>query len=244
VTTLDRPPPRRALAIGAHPDDVEFGCGATLAKWSDAGTVVHLCICTDGSKGTWDPAADTRLLIEERRREQRAAASVLGAAEVTFLEYADGELDHGLAARAAVSAVLRASRPDIVFAHDPWATARIHPDHRHAGLLALEAIVAARDPHFFPEQLRDGVLTPHRPALVLLFESEHPDHVERVDGWMDRKVEALLRHRSQWRSTMGIDDRPEEQQAEFVQRLRDEAQAHGLRAGVGRGEAFRAINDL
>ena len=80
--------------------------------------------------------------------------------------------------------------------------------------------------------------------MLLLFEAEHPDHVERVDEWLDRKVEALLRHRSQWRSTMGIDDRPEEQQAAFIGRVHDVAQGEGLRAGVRAGEAFRTITQL
>jgi LmbE family N-acetylglucosaminyl deacetylase len=240
VTTLDLPPPPRALAIGAHPDDIEFGCGATLAKWSDAGTHVTLCVCTDGAKGSWDPDTDPRALLELRIEEQRAAAAVLGARDVVFLGYVDGELDHGLEARARVAAVIRRVQPDIVLAHDPWPIGRIHPDHRHAGLLAIEGIVAARDPHFFPEQ----ALAPHRPGVCLLFESEAADHVERVDGWVDRKTDALLRHRSQWRSTMGIDERPEEQQAAFVRACRDEAQAAGIRAGVRAGEAFRRIDRL
>jgi LmbE family N-acetylglucosaminyl deacetylase len=244
VTTLDRKVPERVLAVGAHPDDIEFGCGATLAKWAETGSYVVMCICTDGAKGTWDAAADTRALVEVRQVEQRAAAAALGVAEVIFLGNVDGDLDAGIAAQAAVSAVIRRTRPDVVFGHDPWAIRRIHPDHRHAGLLLLDAIVAARDPHFFVEQLRDDTLAPHRPTLVLLFESEQPDHVERIDAWMDRKVDALLRHRSQWRSTMGIDDRPEEQQAAFVRRLHDDAQAQGLRAGVRRGEAFRTITNL
>ncbi len=240
MTTLDRRVPRRVLAIGAHPDDIEFGCGATLAKWAVTGTSVHLCICTDGAKGTWDDRADTHALIETRETEQRAAAAVLGATGLDFLGYVDGELDHGLAARGAVAAVIRRTRPDLVLGHDPWPTARIHPDHRHAGFLAIEGIVAARDPHFFREQ----GLAAHRPDALLLFEAEHPDHVERVDEWLDRKVEALLRHRSQWRSTMGIDDRPEEQQAAFIRRVYDVAQHEGVRAGVRAGEAFRTITDL
>jgi LmbE family N-acetylglucosaminyl deacetylase len=240
VTTLDRRVPRRVLAIGAHPDDIEFGCGATLAKWADRGAEVHLCICTDGAKGSWDAAADTRALIDTRQTEQRAAAAVLGATGVEFLGYVDGELDHGLPARSAVAAVIRRIRPDLVLGHDPWAAARIHPDHRHAGFLAIEGIVAARDPHFFPEQGLDA----HRPDALLLFEAEHPDHVERVDRWMDRKIEALLRHRSQWRSTMGIDERPEEQLAAFIGRLHDDAQSEGVRGGVCAGEAFRTITNL
>ena len=217
--------------MGAHPDD-RVRCGATLAKWADADAQVHLCICTDGSKGTWDTEADTHALIDTRQREQRAAGSVLGAAAVEFLGYIDGELDHGAVAQTALAGVIRRTRPDVVLGHDPWAAARIHPDHRHAGLLTLDAIVAARDPHFFPEQLRDGRITSHRPSLVLLFESERPDHVERVEQWMDR-VEALLRHRSRgarpWGSTIGPKNN-----AAFVRRVHDEAQARSRRRAARR----------
>ena len=72
--------PASALAIGAHPDDIEFGGGGTLAKWADAGCVVHHLICTDGSKGTWDPDADVHALTAQRQREQREAARRLSRA--------------------------------------------------------------------------------------------------------------------------------------------------------------------
>jgi LmbE family N-acetylglucosaminyl deacetylase len=240
VITVDLTAPARALAIGAHPDDIEFGSGATLAKWAAAGTHVELCICTDGSKGTWDARADRAALVAQRREEQRAAADVLGASGVTFLEFVDGELVHGRTASAAVCEVIRRVRPDVVLGHEPWTTLRLHPDHRQAGLLTVEGIVAARDPHFFPEQ----GLAPHRPDTLLLFEAELADHVERVDGWVGHKVGALLRHRSQWRSTMGIDDAPERQHAVFERRIVDEAQAAGIRAGLRCGEAFRRVDAL
>src|SRR5688572_24506783 len=89
--SLDLPVPASALAIGAHPDDVEFGAGATLAKWADAGCVVHHLICTDGSKGTWDPGQDPAELVATRQIEQRAAAKALGGTgEVAFLGWPDG----------------------------------------------------------------------------------------------------------------------------------------------------------
>ena len=72
--TFDLPTPASALAIAAHPDDIEFGAGATLAKWAAAGCVVHSLVCTDGSKGTWDPSADTHALVAVRQEEQREAA--------------------------------------------------------------------------------------------------------------------------------------------------------------------------
>ncbi|MFM8870630.1 MAG: PIG-L deacetylase family protein, partial [Actinomycetota bacterium] len=87
--------PHIALAIGAHPDDVEFGCGGTLAKWAAAGATIHHLVLTDGSKGTWDVSADTALLVQRRQAEQREAATRLGAAgEVRFISAVDGELAH------------------------------------------------------------------------------------------------------------------------------------------------------
>ena len=94
---LNLPVPARALAIAAHPDDVEFGCGATLAKWAAAGCVVNHLVCTDGSKGSWDPATDVACARRNAQDEQRAAAKALGATgEVVFLGAVDGELESTL----------------------------------------------------------------------------------------------------------------------------------------------------
>jgi LmbE family N-acetylglucosaminyl deacetylase len=128
----------------------------------------------------------------------------------------------------------------VVIGHDPWRARRLHPDHERAGRLTIESIVAARDPHFFPEQ----DLVPHRPATVLLFEPAIVDHVERVDTHVDAKIAALLAHRSQWRSTMGIDAESEGQLRDFEQRIRDEARTAGTRAGVRAAEAFARIDHL
>src|SRR3954471_4827220 len=104
--TLDLPVPASALASAAHPDDVEFGCGGTLAKWAAVGTVVHHLVCTDGSKGSWDASDDPTALVAQRQDEQRAAAKALGATgEQVFLGYVDGELDASLAARERVARV-------------------------------------------------------------------------------------------------------------------------------------------
>jgi LmbE family N-acetylglucosaminyl deacetylase len=241
---VDLPTPRCVLAVGAHPDDIEFGAAATLAKWADAGAEVHLCICTDGSKGTWDPDADLAELIAARKEEQRAAARVMGVIDVRLLNRVDGELVNDTAMRAALCAIIRDIRPDVMLGHDPWQPYRIHPDHVAAGMLTIGSIVAARDPHFFPEQ----GLAPHRPDTLLLFEPARVEHLERVADHVDRKADALLAHRSQWRSTMAIDDagtdEHDAQRAKFVAGLHDEARIHGLRAGLRAAEAFARIDDL
>jgi LmbE family N-acetylglucosaminyl deacetylase len=236
------PVPARALAIGAHPDDVEFGCGATLAKWAASGCDVTHLVCTDGSKGSWDPSEDTAVLVATRRDEQRAASRALGGkGEVVFLGWTDGELESGVQQRWQVAYWIRRLRPDVVLGHDPWKRYRLHPDHRHAGFLTVDGIVAARDPHFFPEQ----ELAHHRPAALLLWEADEPDHFEDVSGHVDAKVDALLEHRSQLRSTMDIDDPGDEAQVErFRRRVSDRLAAWGARIGVVHAEAFKLVDSL
>ncbi len=240
-TTTDLVTPARVLAIGAHPDDIEFGCGATLAKWARAGATVHLCVLTDGSKGTWDPNRDIAELVRIRAGEQQTAADRLGAAHVHMLGRIDGELDSDLATRADLCRVIRQARPDVVLGHDPWKRYRLHPDHRHAGQLTIDAIVAARDPHFFADQ----ELAPHRPESLLLFEAEVIDHVERVhDVDVDARVASLLAHESQWESTMHIAADPAAERTRFEAAQRHECAQAGHRVGAVLGEAFKRIDDL
>src|SRR2546421_9788048 len=100
MLTTNLETPARALAIGAHPDDVEFGCGATLAKWAAAGCEIQHLICTDGSKGSWDPAENTVRLVAVRQEEQRNASPALGGkGEGVFLAWPDGERGAGLRPR-------------------------------------------------------------------------------------------------------------------------------------------------
>lgn len=241
ATTRDLPTPRSALAIGAHPDDVEFGCGATLAKWAADGCIIHHLVCTDGSKGTWNPDADTVALAATRQDEQREAARRLAgpsAGTVHFLGYVDGELASGLVQRGQVARIIRELRPEVVLGHDPWKRYRLHPDHRHAGLLACEGIVAARDPHFFREHL----LAPHRPNHLLLWEADQVDHVENATGFVHIKLDALEAHRSQFESTMKATDRS--QIAEFRVRIGHRLAGFGALNGVGAAELFKRIDDL
>jgi LmbE family N-acetylglucosaminyl deacetylase len=238
--TTDLPTPRVALAVGAHPDDIEFGCGATLAKWAAEGCHIHHLVCTDGSKGSWDADADIAALVALRQEEQRSASRALGGSgDVIFLGWTDGELESGLEQRRQIAHWIRRIRPGVVLGHDPWRRYRLHPDHRHAGFLAVDGIVASRDPHFFPELGQ----VPHRPAALLLWEADEVDHVEgATDSAAEAKIAALLAHHSQFRSTMAIDNDHEATDiAAFKAKVTDQLASDGQRAGLRFGEAFKLL---
>ncbi len=241
--SVDLPAPTKVLVVVAHPDDAEFQAGATLAKWACQGAEVHHLILTDGSKGTWDPTVDTEKLVQQRQDEQRAAAAVLGGSQVHFLGRVDGELDADRRTRAEVCEVIRRVRPTVVVGHDPWKRYRLHPDHRVAGQLVVDGLVAARDPFFHPEQLRDG-LTPHRPEVLLLFEADEVTHYEAVEEQhLDIKLAALEAHRSQMETThfykVGEGDPLESFRAGQRARLA----ANGAAIGAPLAESFHVIID-
>jgi LmbE family N-acetylglucosaminyl deacetylase len=243
-TTTDLAVPASALAIGAHPDDIEFGCGATLAKWAAAGCEIHHLVLTDGAKGTWNPVQDPASLVALRQEEQRAAATELGGGDVGFLGWPDGELRNGVREQWEVCRWIRELRPDVVLGHDPWRPYQLHPDHRNAGFIVTDALVAARDPLFFTDQSLPG----HRPAALLLWEAALPNHVEEVGGFEATKVRALLAHRSQHRNTMGLDDESAgpgtDAVAAFAARVHTQLRDHGALGNVPCGEAFHLITDL
>jgi len=160
---------------------------------------------------------------------------------VVFLDQIDGELTSDLITRSAVTKVIRELKPQIVLGHDPWKKYRLHPDHRHAGLLAIEGVVAARDPFFYPEH----GLPAHRPELLLLFEADEPDHAENTDGWGAAKAAALLEHKSQFVTTHKIDNpRDETQIKAFQKRVEEDLAAAGESCGMKSAELFKAIFDL
>ena len=252
--TVDLAVPASALAIGAHPDDIEFGCGSTLAKWAAHGCRVHHLVLTDGSKGSWDPEADLNELVRARQSECRAAVRVLDGCEfaselpddrISFLERTDGELENAVDERRAVAQIIRQVRPAVLLGHDPWRRYRLHPDHRAAGEITVGALVAARDPHFFPEL----GLTPHRPDTLLLWEADQPNHVESAYGYESAKVDALLCHHSQFESTMGMgadlaQSSSSSARLGFAAKVRRQLADHGSLAGLSSAEAFHLMNDL
>lgn len=241
--TRDHPTPAVVLAVGAHPDDVEFGIGGTLAKWSRAGAVVHHLVCTDGSKGTWNPDADIAALIETRQHEQRRAAAALGATgTVSFLGYVDGELPHSPEVVERIARIIRTVKPTVVATHDPWKRYRLHPDHRNTGMNVCDAIVAARDPHFLRHQILESGLTHHRPEALLLWEADQANHIEDISGLVETKIAALEEHRSQFESTMKATD--DDGMVAFRERIRQRVATLGQPHGVEAAEIFHLMGHL
>jgi LmbE family N-acetylglucosaminyl deacetylase len=221
----------RALAFGAHPDDVELQAGATLAAWAGRGVRVELACFTAGEKGSADRQADPAELGRVRRSEATAAAKALGAAApVHFLGAVDGELEVTMALRLAVARLVRVVRPDVVLGHDPWRRYLLHPDHRAAGLLTVDGVVAARDPLYAPELAAEG-LAAHRPHTVLLFGTDAPDELVEVTGAMEAKLASLRAHASQ------ISDH-----ADLERRVRTWNAAIGAEAGLQYAEAFHTLD--
>ncbi|MDE0167986.1 MAG: PIG-L family deacetylase [bacterium] len=238
--TTDLPTPRRVLAVGAHPDDAEFGAAATMAKWAARGAHITLLVLTDGSKGSWDPNASPAELARTRAEEQRRAAEAMGVADTFNLGYVDGELEYSMALRAEVCGWIRRTRPDILLSHDPWRRYMLHPDHRATGWAVVDGVVAARDHLFFPEQLKDGI-THHRPAALLLWAADRPDHREDVEGFVERKVEALLAHSSQATTTMDDAGLTKEATESFRAEIHSRARAAGVATGLAEAEEFKRI---
>ncbi len=187
--------PERALALGAHTKDVDIEAGGLLARWCREGTDVTLAVLTDSSRGTSRQGQSRQELSRLRVEEQRRAAELLGYRKVRFLDFPDGELCSAEGWRRAVAMLIRSVRPQVVLTYDPWRPYELIADHRNIGLLAGDAIVAARDPMFFPELLAAG-LDPWRPDWLLLFAPAEPDAEADVTDFLERKLDAVLTHRS------------------------------------------------
>lgn len=234
---LDIAPPKSAMGICAHPDDPDFFVSGTFAKWAATGTACTYVVCTDGSKGAWEGDDETNL-SEVRRTEQRAAAEIAGIASVVFLDREDGFLQNTLDLRRELVAVIRTHRPEIVVTHDPWRRWRLHPDHRECGFAACDAVVSARESLAWPDLGGKA----HRPDRLWLFESEAPNRFEDIASTIELKITALLAHRSQWKTTLGIAaDNDKAGQERFSGRIREWGRRQGRTPGLAVAEAFREI---
>jgi LmbE family N-acetylglucosaminyl deacetylase len=211
---------RVILAVGAHPDDMEFSSGGTLIRWVEQGCVVHYLICTRGDKGTKDVTLAPESLVAIREAEQQEAARRIGVQSVTFLRQSDGEFEPSLENRERIARAIRGLRPDVLMVHDPWRRYQLHPDHRTVGICTLDGMVAARDHLYFPHLYQAGLM-PHTVPEILLYGTDDADVWVDIAESFDRKLQAIRAHESQVGHIRDLDERLRE-------RSRLVGQAHGL----------------
>ena len=194
---------QRAMVVVAHPDDAEWGCAGTVAKWCAEGWEVVYVLCTDGSKGSEDPEMTSGRLVEIRKQEQLDAGKVLGLKDIVFLGYEDSMLEPTLELRRDIAREIRRHRPDVLICMNPVRSVDGegylgHPDHFASGEAALSAVFpSSRDRLTFPELLREG-LEPHKVKEVwMMFHGDTADKFVDVSAYMDTAVDALKAHQTQ-----------------------------------------------
>jgi LmbE family N-acetylglucosaminyl deacetylase len=191
------------MVVVAHPDDAEWGCAGTVAKWCAEGWEVVYVLCTDGSKGSEDPEMTSGRLVEIRKQEQLNAGKVLGLKDIVFLGYEDSMLEPTLELRRDIAREIRRHRPDVLICMNPVRSVDGegylgHPDHFASGEAALSAVFpSSRDRLTFTELLREG-LEPHKVKEVwMMFHGDTADKFVDVSAYMDTAVDALKQHQTQ-----------------------------------------------
>ena len=233
-TPLD---PQVVLGVAAHPDDLDYGAGGTLARYARQGAAIHYLILTDGSKGTADRKLAPADLIQRRHAEQQAALNAIGGTGIEFLDYPDGLLEVTMDLKKDICKTIRRLKPDLVITMDPsmlYAAERgfiNHPDHRAAGQAALDAVFPlARDHLSFPE-LCDVGLEPHKTPHVLLVNFTASNFTVDITDSLGAKLAAIAAHTSQQPGMPGA-----------AEKMRELAQQTGAEAGYAYAEAFVRID--
>jgi len=221
------------LAVGAHPDDIDFTAGGSVAKLADAGHSVHYCLVTNGQAGGQDSSKSRSSQAKQRRAEQAQAAEVLGVVSSTNLDLADGLVEPSIELRRMLTKTIRLVKPDVIIAPSPRYNLDnvhfLHPDHLATGVATLSAVYPdARNKFAFPELGLDA----HTVSQVWLIEDTSPDYFIEVTDFIDLKLEALQKHSSQFATA-----------EDLKTNVTTAARAAALNAGHGfvNAEGFRRI---
>ncbi len=194
--------PKRVMVIVAHPDDIEFSCAGTIARWVKAGAQVCYVFCTSGDVGIATPGMTKAEATRIREAEQLDAANVVGVQEVVFLREPDGMLEATMNLRKRLVREIRRFKPDTVITGDPqtlWTGGGYinHPDHRAAALAAVDAIFpAAGQPNLFEEFEAEGIFA-HKVYKVYITTWDKADVYVNITDTIELKIEALRQHKSQ-----------------------------------------------
>jgi LmbE family N-acetylglucosaminyl deacetylase len=235
---LDDSEIERVLVVTAHPDDVDFGAGGTIASWTAKGISVSYYICTNGDQGGVDPSVTREEMRQIRQREQRAAGEVLGVSDINFLNYRDGWLEPTITLRKDIVRAIRTVRPQRMLIQSPernWnRLGASHPDHLAAGEAAIQAIYPDSGNRFaFEDLLHDEKLEPWEIKEAWVFMSEKTDHVVDITDTFEKKLAAIKSHLSQTAHNDELD-----------QRIRDWGLRNGEEAGLAAGryaESFKIV---
>jgi len=187
------------LAVGAHPDDIDFTAGGTVAKLISAGHDVHYCLVTNGQAGGQDSTKSRSAQAMQRRNEQAEAAKVLGVKSSIHLDLADGLVEPSIDLRRQITKTIRTVKPEVVLAPSPRYNLEnvhfLHPDHLATGAATLSAVYPdSRNKFAFPELGLDA----HTVSQVWLIEDTEPDYFVDISDYIEIKLEALLKHSSQF----------------------------------------------
>lgn len=222
----------RALAVVAHPDDMEYGAAGAVARWTAQGRQVTYVLVTDGEAGITTMAPDQ--VGPLRRREQRESCAIVGVEQVEFLGLPDGLLEEGLGLRATLTGVLRRHRPEVVLSinfRDSWGgPSWNHVDHRVVGRTLLDAVRDAANPWVATDQgpAWDGI------RFVAFSGSPEATHAVDITDSFEVGVRSLMAHRAYLQSLGGA-------MADPTGFLRGGATAAGARLGVALAASFEII---
>lgn len=226
----------RALAVVAHPDDLEFGTSSAVARWTAAGKTVDYVLATRGEAGIDAIAPEECRVI--RSAEQFASARVVGVEQVSFLDHPDGLLTYSLGLRRDLARAIRSHRPEILLSINYRAgftpgTVN-HADHRVLGESLLDAARDAANRWVFPELVAEG-LGPWRGLRFAAFgASPMASHFVDVTDYLERGIASLAEHRTYLENLEGEFD--------LVSFLRSNAEQAGQQAGVPLAVTFEVIN--
>ena len=196
-------PGERIMVVVAHPDDAEFMCAGSVAKWTGEGREVVYALVTSGDKGSPDPTIVPAELAKLREQEQRNVCDILGVKAVEFLRYPDGMVLNTLELRKDIVRLIRRHKPSAIITQDPtmrWSGSYVnHPDHRNTGDATMDAVFpSARDVHMFPELIEEEGLGAHIVEHLYLGDrSEQANAFVDISGTIDTKIRALQAHESQ-----------------------------------------------
>lgn len=192
----------RALAVVAHPDDLEYGAASAIARWTRAGKTVGYVIATDGEAGIDGVSPADAAVV--RQKEQLASAAIVGVDDVSFLHYSDGVVQYGLDLRRDIARHIRRARPDILLTATYALTYGLtvgqrilnQADHRAVGTAVLDAARDAANRWIFPELLGDGLEPWAGTTDIYVMGSNHPSHAVDVTDSLATGVASLRAHRA------------------------------------------------